>query len=146
VEISVAGMDEAEARFHAVHGWLNREEAHSRHVIGNAKLVSTFSATLAATFLSVAVADTANFPWDVAAGMSLVLALAITLALIAMKRKDSVDGDTIKGKSAGVVHDAAIAAALTNKGQADHAHNLLVIQIALSLLSCGFAVVPMMHR
>jgi hypothetical protein len=32
--------------------WLEREVAHSRHAIANARLVVTFSAALAATFVS----------------------------------------------------------------------------------------------
>lgn len=136
-------MDDTEAKFHALHAWIDREEAHSRHVLGNAKLVSTFSATLAATLFVAAVADAKNHCADVTSFVLLVLAVGLTLTLIAMKRK-SVDVLTIKNTTVASVPPDAISAAQKNKGQADLAHTLLFIQIFLSLASCGFAIVPML--
>jgi hypothetical protein len=142
-------MDEAGAeatKIHALHGWLDREEAHSRHVLGNAKLVSTFSATLAATFLAAAVADEKYPGWDVAAFGFLVGAVALTLALIGMKRDGTVDGRTINhvGTKVDKVHEDAIKAAEKNTIQADRAHCYLVLQVVLSLFSCGVALVPIL--
>jgi predicted nucleotidyltransferase len=142
-------MDDAEAKFHALHAWLDREEAHSRHVLGNAKLVSTFSSTLAATLFVAAVADAKNHCADVLAFVLLVLAVGFTLWLIAMKRNESkysIDELVTDGTTVDAVPTGAIEAAKANKKQADDAHLLLLIQICLSLASSGVAIVPMLAK
>jgi hypothetical protein len=135
-------MDDIEAKFHALHAWIDREEAHSRHVLGNTKMVTTFSATLAATFLATAVADGNHGGWDLAAGVALAAAVLITLVLIAKKRKASVDRGTIESGDVPVVRGKAMQAAQDNKEQAEHAHNLMTLQVGLCLLSCIFAAAP----
>jgi len=135
-------MEDSAAKFHVLHAWLEREEAHSRHVLGNTKLVSTFSATLAATFLATAMTADDHSSWDFAAGVALGFAVLITLVLIAEKRKGSVDRSTIDRGDVSVVHEKAMTAAQDNKDQAERAQNVMVFQVFLCLLSCGCAVVP----
>jgi hypothetical protein len=135
-------MDDIEAKFHALHAWIDREEAHSRYVLGNTKVVTTFSAGLAATFLATAVQEGDHSGWDLAAGVALGAAVSITLVLIAKKRKASIGRDTIDSGDVHVVRGKAMQAAEDNKDQAEHAQHLMVLQVGLCLLSCAFAVVP----
>ena len=139
---TVAGMDDAEARFHALHAWLDREEAHSRHVLGHTKTVTIFSAGLAATFLATAVQADDHSCWDLAAGLALAAAVLITLALIANRRNGVVDGSAFAKSRVDDLHADTMKAAQDNKVQADHAQNLMVLQVFLCLLSGGFAVAP----
>jgi len=135
-------MDDIEAKFHALHAWIDREEAHSRYVLGNTKVVTTFSAGLAATFLATAVQEGDHSGWDLAAGVALGAAVLITLVLIAKKRKASIGRDTIDSGDVHVVRGKAMQAADDNKQQAEHAQHLMVLQVFLCLLSCAFAVAP----
>jgi hypothetical protein len=60
--------------------WLEREVAHSRHAIANARLVVTFSAALAATFVSAFMNATEKSGiWDEVALVFMGLTLFYTI-------------------------------------------------------------------
>ncbi len=68
--------------------WLEREVAHSRHTIANAKLVVTFSAALAATFVSAFMNTTEKSGiWDEVALGFMGLTLFYTVRVILLRHR-----------------------------------------------------------
>lgn len=140
-------MDDIETKFHALHAWIDREEAHSRYVLGNTKMVTTFSAGLAATFVATAAQIDGSERCDLAAGIVLAVALLLTFALVTMKRKTSVDASTIQKEPIDTLDKgAAVQAATDNVRWANKAHCYMTVQVFLCILSCGIAMVPILKR
>jgi len=108
--------------------WAEREVAHSRHAIANAKLVVTFSAALAASFVSATLDKTEHSGgWDEVALVFMGLTLLWTVRVI-MLRHRSHEGEL----NLAVYEDA--------KRTADKAHRLMVTQVLLSLSSVVMVV------
>lgn len=139
-------MNEIDTKIHALHAWIDREEAHSRHVLGNTKMVTTFSAGLAATFVATAVQIEGSEKCDLAAGIALAVALLLTFVLITMKRRTAIEAHTIRNEPIDALGNEAVQAATDNVRRANKAHVLMVGQVALCILSCGIAMVPILRR
>jgi hypothetical protein len=110
--------------------WIEREVAHSRRVIANAKLVVTFSAALAATFVATFLdktdaVDPKNYPpniWDEVALICMAVTLLLTVRVILLRHKPH-EGEL----KYWVFTDA--------KRVADQAHRFTVTQVIFSLMS-----------
>jgi hypothetical protein len=104
--------------------WIEREVAHSRRVIANAKLVVTFTAALAATFVVQFMdkMEKERGGWDVAALILMALTLVLTLWVVLLRHKPH------EGELTRCVYDDA-------KKTANRAHRVMVTQVVLSLLS-----------
>jgi hypothetical protein len=103
--------------------WIERELVHSRHVIANAKVVVTFSATLAATFVS-AMLDKTNDKscLDEAALILMGFSLGITICVVLLPphhRRGELDENA---------YDAA-------KRRALWAYWMMVVQVIVSVAS-----------
>src|SRR3954469_16709565 len=108
--------------------WVEREVAHSRRVIANAKLVGTFSAALAATFVAAFMGeDDQHGMWDEVALAFMGLTLLYTIRVVLLRHRPH-EGDMNRD-----VFDNA-------KQIADNAHRLMVKQVVLSLLSVAAVV------
>ena len=108
--------------------WEEREVAHSRRVISNAKLVVTFSAALAATFVAGTMdKDHQHGLWDEVALIFMGLTLIYTVRVILL-RHGAHEGDMNRD-----VFERA-------KQIADKAHRLMVSQVFLSLLSIAAVI------
>jgi hypothetical protein len=108
--------------------WLEREVAHSRHTIANAKLVVTFSAALAATFVSAFMNTTEKSGiWDEVALGFMGLTLFYTIRVILLRHKPHA-GEL----KYWVFVDA--------KRTAEKAHRLMVKQVLFALLSVAAVV------
>jgi hypothetical protein len=66
------------------------EDAHARQVLSTAKLVATFSAAIAATFVSAAMQNNDKAWWSEASAVLMLLVLLITLRVV-LKRKSELD-------------------------------------------------------
>jgi hypothetical protein len=55
--------------------WVEREDAHARHVLSTAKLVVTFSSGIAAGFVSAAFQENDKGAWSIVAAALMLLAL-----------------------------------------------------------------------
>jgi hypothetical protein len=117
---------------HKTPSWVEREVVHSRHVVANAKVVVTFSATLAATFVTVGLENVKESCWDEVALALMVLALGITLWVILLRSGHH------RGELDETAYDAARDRALV-------AHWLMVVQICLSLASILAVIVAKRH-
>jgi hypothetical protein len=103
--------------------WVEREVAHSRHTIANARLVVTFSAALAATFVSAFMNENPERGvWDEVALVFMGLTLLYTIRVVLLRHK-SQEGPLDLDAYAGA------------KTRADKAHRLMVTQVVFSLLS-----------
>ena len=113
--------------------WVERELAHSRHVIANAKIVVTFSATLAATFVS-AMLDKSNDQscLDEAALVLMGFSLAMTLCVVMLPPHHR------RGALAETAYDAA-------KRRAMWAYWLMVVQVIVSMASIVAITAAMRH-
>jgi hypothetical protein len=121
--------------------WVEREEAHSRHVLNTAKLVVTFSAAIAATFVAAAMQENDTAAWsEIAAGLMLVT-LLVTLRVVRLKRASSLDPGELANQPTGEVQAALLAAAIKDKESAKSAHRLMVWQVRLSVLSSVVAAI-----
>jgi hypothetical protein len=111
--------------------WVEREVIHARHVIANAKLVVTFSAALAGTFVSSTLDKTeSSRRWDELALVFMCLTLLYTVRVILLRHRPH-EGEL----DADVFEDA--------KRRADKAHRLMVEQVLLSLLTVIAVVVQL---
>jgi hypothetical protein len=108
--------------------WVEREVAHSRRVISNAKVVVTFSAALAATFVAGTMdAGHQHGLWDEVALIFMGLTLIYTVRVVLL-RHGAHEGEMDRD-----VFERA-------KQIADKAHRLMVKQVILSLLSIAAVV------
>ena len=122
----------------AVHGTANsyeRELAHSRHVIANAKLVVTFSAAIAATFVATALqGEDKNWVDEVASGLML-LTLLFTFGVVVFPPKHHK-------------HDLTDLTATDFKAlqrRTRKAYGLMVVQVVLSVLTSAAAAVGLLN-
>jgi hypothetical protein len=108
--------------------WVEREVAHSRRVISNAKVVVTFSAALAATFVAGTMdKEHQHGLWDEVALIFMGLTLIYTVRVVLL-RHGAHEGDMDRD-----VYERA-------KHIAERAHRLMVRQVILSLLSIAAVV------
>jgi hypothetical protein len=108
--------------------WVEREVAHSRRVIANAKLVVTFSAALAATFVAQFMGkEHQEGFWDEVGLVLMVLTLFYTIRVILL-RHGAHEGDM--GRD--VFENA--------KQISDKAHKLMVKQVVLSILTVAAVI------
>jgi hypothetical protein len=122
--------------------WVEREDAHARHVLSTAKLVVTFASGIAAGFVAAALQENDKGAWSIVAAVLMLFALIWTLRVL-LKRKFEVSSDDVEGKSPGEVQAALKAAALADKAVADSAHGLMVRQVLLSLASSVAAAIEL---
>jgi hypothetical protein len=122
--------------------WVEREDAHARHVLSTAKLVVTFSSGIAAGFVSAAFQDNDKGAGSIFAAALMLLALIWTLRVL-LKRNSEVAPEDVAGKPPGDVQAALKAAALADKAVADSAHGLMVRQVLLSLASSVAAAIEL---
>jgi hypothetical protein len=107
--------------------WVERELSHSRHVIANAKVVVTFSAALAATFVSATLEPNKVSDWDDWAVRLMLVTLAVTVLVIMLR--SGHHRFELNEKA----YDRARALALW-------AYGLMVVQILLSVTSIVAAI------
>jgi len=106
---------------------LEREVGHSRRVIANAKVVVTFSAGIAAAFVTAAMHDANTSSWDEWAMKLMGLTLVLTIVVVLLP----------PGHHAGELTPRSAELA---KRRGYVAHWLMVAQVGLSL-SCVVAAV-----
>jgi hypothetical protein len=135
-------MDQDSQQDYGTAKWVEREDAHARHVIGTTKLVVTFSAAIAATFVSVAMQANDRAFWSETAAVLMLFVLLITLRVV-LKQKSELDPEKVEGKSPEVVQAALKAAASADKDVAQSAHRLMVWQVRLSVLSSLAAAIAL---
>jgi hypothetical protein len=111
----------------------DREVGYSRHVIHNAKLVTTFSAAIAATFVATTLQTDPLSNWDKAAVALMGATLVVTFCVIALRPKH---------------HDAEISASDLQhaKRRTHRAHWLMVAQLVLSSASCVVAAIGLLSQ
>ena len=116
-------MDQDAQADHATPKWVERELTHSRNVIANAKVVVTFSAALAATFVS-AMLDKSNDQscLDEAALILMGFTLGITLCVVLLPPHHR------RGELGEHAYEAA-------KRRAMWAYWLMVVQVIVSVAS-----------
>jgi hypothetical protein len=102
--------------------WVEREIAHARQVIANAKLVVTFSAAVAATFVSAELQKTDSTAWDEVALGLMGATLIFTFWVVLLRNKPHrFEDDPAPFDSA--------------RKTAEWAHWLMVVQVVLSAAS-----------
>jgi hypothetical protein len=112
-----------------------RELTHSRHVIANAKLVVTFSAAIAGTFVATALqGEDKNWLDEVASGLML-LTLLFTFAVVAFPPRHHKH-------DLGDLTDSAFEAL---QRRTRKAYGLMVTQVVLSVLASAAAAVGLLN-
>jgi len=139
--------DEVNGRGDADHGatrWLQREEAHSRHVLSTAKLVTTFSAATAATFVATALqSGSPNVP-DNAAAVLMLVSLALTVWVVVLPRKSDVKVEHLRGKTPREVQTKLLSAAEADAARARLVYWVMVAQIAFAAAASLIAVIGLL--
>jgi hypothetical protein len=143
----------------ALEAWLENharcEDAHSHRELQTAKLVTTFSAAIAATFVATSLAEgPAPSCWDQWAVVAMALSVLGVLVIVFRARKapdvkSILYTPPVEGRS----DDQTIAelrrevrdAAEDNKIQADRVHWIMFVQVVASMAACVLAVVSL-HR
>jgi uncharacterized membrane protein len=111
---------------------VEQEDKHVRHELATAKVVTTFSAAIAATFLATALQEGYPSRWDwVAAGLMLVT-LSLTIWVVVTRRHPEHDIAELHR-----TRDASLK-------KAQRVHSLMVAQVSFSALTCVVAVVPVL--
>jgi hypothetical protein len=139
----------------ALEAWLenhaSREDAHSHQGLQTAKLVTTFSAAIAATFVATSLAEgPAPTCWDEGAVFAMGLSVLGVLVIVVHARRapdmasilreaarDEWSEDRIIKELRGGVELAAE----HNKAQTDRVHWIMLAQVVASLAACVLAVV-----
>ena len=125
-------MSEQPQEDHRGSDWIEREVKHSRHVIANAKIVVTFSAAVAATFVATSMQAKGQGCWnDVASGF--MLATLILTGWVVLKRTKSHQGRLVQAD-----FDNAVKLV-------DEVHCLVKWQLAFSLISSCVAAVGLLR-
>jgi hypothetical protein len=120
--------------------WVEREDAHARQVLSTAKLVVTFSAAIAAGFVSAAMQNNDSGWWsETSAGLMFVV-LYITLRVV-LKQAPRLESKKLEGHPHEEVQAALKGAAIADKGVADAAHSLMVWQVRLSVVTSIVAAI-----
>ena len=136
----------------ALEAWLDnhrgREETHSHLGLQTAKLVTTFAAAIAATFVATALAEgPAPSCWDEAAVVAMGLSVLGVLVIVFHVRKAPdvatilLDASPDDDRTIALLREAVNSAARHNKIQADRVHCIAVVQVFASIVACGLAVV-----
>jgi len=112
--------------------WVEREDAHARQVLSTAKLVVTFSAAIAAGFVSAAMQANNEGGWAHTAAILMLFTLLFTIWVV-VKRKSELDAKDVEKQPPDVVQAALKKAASADKDVAQSAHTLMVWQVLLSL-------------
>jgi hypothetical protein len=141
----------------ALEAWLEnhaiREDAHSHRGLQTAKLVTTFAAAIAATFVATALAEGPEPScWDKLAVGAMALSVLGVFAIVFHARKapdvmSVVREAQVKGSSDGEIvaalRKAVRLAAEHNKTQADCVHWITIAQVVASMAASVLAVVSM---
>jgi hypothetical protein len=135
-------MSEQSLEDHGTAKWIDREDTHSRQVLSTAKLVVTFSAGIAAAFVSAAMQKNDKGAWSVIAAALMAATLIVTI-LVLLKRKSELNLDNVAGKPPGEVQATLKVTALADKAVADCAHTLMVWQVFFSLFSSIAAAIEL---
>ena len=131
---------------HEDHGtamWLLREEAHSRWLMSTAKVVVTFSAAVAASFVTAAMEAKDPGGWDEVAAALMIATLAVTVWVVVLPRKSRLNVEHVRAKSPKEVQDRLVSAATDDAHRAHFVQTLLVVQVLLSLAAsvvAGYAL------
>jgi hypothetical protein len=136
--------------------WLERhaerEEAESRQVLSTAKLVTTFSAAMAAAFLAMALQlGRVGLCWaDWLAVWGMLVLLVLTLWIITLGRKSSVaKNELLKARQSAtqvepqMLHELRakfLDAASDNSGRALLVHRMMIVQVLLAIAISVIAV------
>ncbi|MBB5161298.1 hypothetical protein [Mycobacterium sp. AZCC_0083] len=139
----------------ALEAWLenhaSREDAHSHQGLQTAKLVTTFAAAIAATFVATSLAEGPEpSGWDEGAVVAMALSVVGVLVIVFRARKapdvkSILHNPPVEGRS----DDQTIAAlrrevrdaAEDNKIQTDRLHWIMFAQVVASMGACVLAVV-----
>jgi hypothetical protein len=105
-----------------------QEVKHARHVLNTAKLVVTFAAGIAATFVATSLQGRDENCWDEGAAVLMFVALGITIGVVVLRSPGHKR-----------TYDAVAAREATNR--AELAHWLMVAQIGLAALASLAAAV-----
>lgn len=128
---------------HGTAMWLLREEAHSRWLMNTAKLVVTFSAAIAASFVTAEMEAKDPACLDEIAAVLMVATLAVTVWVVVLPRKSRLKVEHVRARSRKEVQDQLVSAATDDADRARFAQKLLVIQVLLSLAAsvvAGYAL------
>jgi hypothetical protein len=140
----------------SLEAWLDRhvrdEDAHAHQMLSTAKLVTTFAAATAATFVATALQVGGKLScWDGIALVTMLGALVLVVVVVCHKRKihPLVDGgafpapntvlpnaETLDGFRTKVRKSAA-----TTRGRANRVFVLMLAQIVLCIIAIAMAVV-----
>jgi hypothetical protein len=122
---------------------LEWEDDHSRRVLHGAKLVTTFSAGIAAAFVVAGLQEGKPTPWDGVSVGLMAVTIGLAIWVVAFKRKARVEIDEIGSSgSPGDLYGKHSEATEKNAGRADFVHNLMLVQLGFALLTCGAATIP----
>jgi len=130
-----AGMSEDSHEDHGTARWLVREEAHSRQLMSTAKVVVTFSAAIAASFVTAAMEAKDPGWWDEVAAALMIATLAVTVWVVVLPRKSRLKVEHVRAKSPKEVQDKLVLAATDDAQRARFVQTLMVTQVLLSLAS-----------
>ena len=129
---------------HGVSKWLQREESHSRHVLSTAKLVTTFSAATAATFVATALQSGEPSCQDQVAATLMLVSLGLTVWVVVTPRKSDVKIEHLQGQSPMDVQAKLVCAAQEDAERARLVYRLMVAQIAFAFAASLFAGVGLL--
>jgi len=129
------------------------EDTHSHQGMQTAKLVTTFAAAIAATFVATSLAEGPEPScWDEAALVEMALSVLGVLVIVVHARKapdvrslfrkavtDKWTDDQVIEKLRDAVHTAAE----HNKARADQVHWIMFAQVVASIAACILAVVSL---
>jgi hypothetical protein len=127
---------------------VSREETHSHRGLQTAKLVTTFAAAIAATFVATALAEGAEPScWDEAAVVAMAFSVLGVLVIVFHARKAPdvatilLDPSADDDRTIALLRAEVNSAARHNKIQADRVHWITVAQVLASIVACVLAVV-----
>jgi hypothetical protein len=120
----------------ATEKWADREETHARHVIATAKVVVTFWAAIAATFVVTAIQDQGSKGMDQFAAGFTALALIITAVVVGLPSRPGKAKLEIKDISSPADREKAASATVK---RAECLHKLMMIQVGFSIFASALA-------
>ena len=125
-------MDQQSHDDPAVEKWAEREEAHARHVTSTAKVVVTFWAAIAATFVATAIQTPDNRCLDRGAALLTGLALLITALVVGLPSRPREAKLRIDNVSRPLARQDA---ALAMVKRAECLHVMMMIQVGLCIIA-----------
>lgn len=138
-------MDESSTVHRERMNRLDQEEHHSRHVVGTAKLVTPFSAGIAAAFVTAGGFEGEPQWWHYLALGLMLTTIGLTILVVSTKRKDKLDLREIELPQ-DELYPRYQQVAVTNRNHADTVHTLMVAQIVLSTATVLVVVLPFLVR